>query len=46
MQKASKDTANYELINQFEAPLRPLDIEINCDNYQETDTKKLEMIEE
>jgi len=46
MQKASKDTANYELINQFEAPLRPLDIEINCDNYQETDTKKLELIEE
>lgn len=46
MQKASKDTANYELINQFEAPLRPLDIEINCDNYQETDTKKLQMIEE
>lgn len=46
MQKVSKDTANYELINQFEAPLRPLDIEINCDNYQETDTKKLQMIEE
>ncbi len=46
MQKASKDSANYELINQFEAPLRPLSIEINCDNYQETDTKKLELIEE
>jgi penicillin-binding protein 1A len=46
MQKASKDSINYELINTFEAPLRPLDIEINCDNYQETDTKKLELIEE
>jgi penicillin-binding protein 1A len=46
MQKASKDTVNYEIIEQFEPPKQPLNIEINCEHYQETDRKKLEMIEE
>jgi penicillin-binding protein 1A len=46
MQKVSKDTTAYELINEFEPPARPLNVEINCDTYQITDKKKLELIEE
>ena len=46
MQQVTKDTSVFELVNEFEKPEQPLQIEINCDNYQETDQKKLELIEE
>jgi len=46
MQHVTKDTSIFELVNEFEKPQQPLQIEINCDNYQETDQKKLELIEE
>ncbi len=46
MQGVTKDTSVFELVNEFEAPKQPLNVEINCDTKQVTDTKKLDLIEE
>lgn len=46
MQKITKDTSLFELVNEFEVPKQPLNVEINCDNNQVTDSRKLELIEE
>lgn len=46
MQQVSKDSVNYTIVDQFEPPKQPLNVEVNCDNYQETDKRRLELIEE
>lgn len=47
MQSVAKDSSVFELVNEFEAPRQPLNVEINCNEYeQQPDQKKLELIEE
>lgn len=46
MQQVSKDSINYTIVDQFEPPKQPLNVEVNCENYQETDKRRLELIEE
>ncbi len=46
MKKALSDTTLVKLQQVFESPKQPLTVEMNCDNYETNDPKKLEMIEE
>lgn len=47
MQSVTKDTSTFELIDQFEPPKQPLNVEMDCKDYeQQPDQKKLELIEE
>lgn len=46
MKKALSDTTLVKVRSYFEAPKQPLDVEINCEQYQTNDPKKLELIEE
>lgn len=46
MKKALSDTSLVKVRDAFEAPSQPLSVEINCDNYETNDPKKLELIEE
>jgi penicillin-binding protein 1A len=46
MQKVTADTSIFKVQQEFEIPKQPITVEMNCDNYQKDDVKKLEMIEE
>jgi len=46
MQKVTADPSLFKIQNEFEAPKQPLTVQINCDEYQKEDVKKLELIEE
>ena len=46
MKKALSDSSLVKVQQVWEAPKQPLSVEINCDNYETNDPKKLELIEE
>ena len=46
MKKALSDTTLFKTQDLWEPPKQPLSVEINCDNYETNDPKKLELIEE
>lgn len=46
MKKALSDSTIIKTQPYFEAPKQPLDVEINCDNFETNDPKKLQLIEE
>jgi len=46
MKKALSDTTLFKTQDFWEPPKQPLSVEINCDNYETNDPKKLELIEE
>jgi len=46
MQKVTADPTLFKVQENFEVPKLPLSVEINCDEYQKEDVKKLDMIEE
>lgn len=46
MKKALSDTTLFKIQDFWEPPKQPLSVEINCDNYETNDPKKLELIEE
>lgn len=46
MQKVTADKTIFKVQEQFEPPKQPLTVEMNCDNYEQPDQKKLELIEE
>jgi len=46
MQKVTADPSVFKIQQDFEPPKTPLSVEINCDDYNKEDLKKLELIEE
>lgn len=46
MKKALSDTSNVRVEQYWEAPKQPLSVEINCEQYETNDPKKLNLIEE
>lgn len=46
MKKALSDTSNVKVEQYWEAPKQPLSVEINCEQYETNDPKKLNLIEE
>lgn len=46
MQKVTADTSVFRIQHEFEIPKQPPSVEMNCDNYQKEDVKKLDLIEE
>lgn len=46
MQKVIKDTSLYTAYPDFEKPIAPLTVDMNCNTKELTDTKKLDLIEE
>ncbi|MCU0423179.1 MAG: transglycosylase domain-containing protein [Bacteroidia bacterium] len=46
MNKALSDTATVKVLQYWQPPNTPLNVEINCDQYESSDPKKLQLIEE
>ena len=46
MQKITADKTLFKIQPEFELPKQPITVEMNCDEYNKEDVKKLELIEE
>jgi penicillin-binding protein 1A len=46
MQKVTADSSIFKIQQEFDAPKNPLSVEINCNEYEKEDVKKLDLIEE